>query len=258
MSPDWAAKAAPVPYAEIRNPQSLNLYAYVGNNPLSRLDVNGHCWTGFGWACSAGTSLFSTIDKSTTFAFTGQYQTYANWEKANGTSITTSETYNLSNAAVIAAACASARPASRNGMQSMQVDVDLALENTMETESLAMPDTNFTHFTNADGLLGITGVNGASMTPGQSLTVNELTFGTGTNTYLAAQEGDIFVTNLPSNTSPLSLSQIGVFGDKQNFGITFSGEAAAAQGVLVRGQGNGIYTVPEETNLSGCFLVVCR
>jgi len=42
MSPDWSAKAEPVPYAKLDNPQSLNLYAYVGNNPLSRFDADGH------------------------------------------------------------------------------------------------------------------------------------------------------------------------------------------------------------------------
>jgi RHS repeat-associated protein len=42
MSPDWSAKAEPVPYAKLDNPQSLNLYAYVGNNPLSQIDEDGH------------------------------------------------------------------------------------------------------------------------------------------------------------------------------------------------------------------------
>jgi hypothetical protein len=42
MSPDWSAKVQPVPYAKLDNPQTLNLYAYVGNNPMSRIDKDGH------------------------------------------------------------------------------------------------------------------------------------------------------------------------------------------------------------------------
>ena len=42
MTPDWAAKPTAVPYAEFGNPQSLNLYGYVGNNPLSKADPDGH------------------------------------------------------------------------------------------------------------------------------------------------------------------------------------------------------------------------
>ena len=49
MSPDWAAKAEPVPYAKLDDPQSLNLYAYVGNNPLRRVDKDGHNWLTDQW-----------------------------------------------------------------------------------------------------------------------------------------------------------------------------------------------------------------
>src|SRR5271169_6207675 len=42
MSPDWASKAEPVPYAKLENPQTLNLYSYVQNNPLSNVDADGH------------------------------------------------------------------------------------------------------------------------------------------------------------------------------------------------------------------------
>jgi RHS repeat-associated protein len=41
-TPDWAAKPTAVPYAVFGNPQSLNLYGYVGNNPISRIDPDGH------------------------------------------------------------------------------------------------------------------------------------------------------------------------------------------------------------------------
>jgi RHS repeat-associated protein len=42
LSPDWSAKEEPVPYAKLDDPQSLNLYSYVGNNPLVRVDADGH------------------------------------------------------------------------------------------------------------------------------------------------------------------------------------------------------------------------
>ena len=42
MSPDWASHPQAVPYASLGNPQSLNLYAYVNNNPLSEVDADGH------------------------------------------------------------------------------------------------------------------------------------------------------------------------------------------------------------------------
>ena len=47
MSPDWASKPEAVPYSQLDNPQSLNLYGYIGNNPLSRADADGHCCQGF-------------------------------------------------------------------------------------------------------------------------------------------------------------------------------------------------------------------
>jgi hypothetical protein len=42
MSPDWADKPEAVPYSDLSNPQSLNLYGYVNNNPLSKTDPDGH------------------------------------------------------------------------------------------------------------------------------------------------------------------------------------------------------------------------
>jgi RHS repeat-associated protein len=42
ITPDWAAKATAVPYAEFADPQSLNLYSYVRNVPTTRFDPDGH------------------------------------------------------------------------------------------------------------------------------------------------------------------------------------------------------------------------
>jgi RHS repeat-associated protein len=42
MTPDWSDEPDPVPHANIQNPQSLNLYGYVQNNPLSQRDADGH------------------------------------------------------------------------------------------------------------------------------------------------------------------------------------------------------------------------
>ena len=42
LSPDWSAKEEPVPYAKLDNPQTLNLYQYMRNNPLGGVDVDGH------------------------------------------------------------------------------------------------------------------------------------------------------------------------------------------------------------------------
>ena len=42
-SPDWSAVPQAVPYADLTDPQTLNLYSYVRNNPLSRPDLDGHC-----------------------------------------------------------------------------------------------------------------------------------------------------------------------------------------------------------------------
>jgi RHS repeat-associated protein len=42
MTPDWSAKVEPVPYSKLDDPQTLNLYSYVRNNPLSGVDADGH------------------------------------------------------------------------------------------------------------------------------------------------------------------------------------------------------------------------
>ena len=58
LSPDWSAKIMPVPYAKLGNPQSLNLYSYVWNNPLSRNDPDGH------YTCADSAKCDSANDKA--------------------------------------------------------------------------------------------------------------------------------------------------------------------------------------------------
>jgi RHS repeat-associated protein len=41
-SPDWSAKPQPIPYATLSNPQSLNLYVYALDNPMTGRDLDGH------------------------------------------------------------------------------------------------------------------------------------------------------------------------------------------------------------------------
>jgi RHS repeat-associated protein len=59
MSPDWSAKQEPVPYAKLDNPQSLNLYVYVLNNPLLHIDADGHVCGGPGDPCPSTTGALN-------------------------------------------------------------------------------------------------------------------------------------------------------------------------------------------------------
>jgi RHS repeat-associated protein len=42
VSADWSATPIAVPYADFHDPQSLNLYGFVGGNPASKADPDGH------------------------------------------------------------------------------------------------------------------------------------------------------------------------------------------------------------------------
>ena len=42
LSPDWSSVPSPVPYANLANPQTLNLYAMVEDDPESFADLDGH------------------------------------------------------------------------------------------------------------------------------------------------------------------------------------------------------------------------
>jgi len=80
ISPDWSSRPSAVPYAKLGNPQSLNLYSYVGNNPLSRVDFDGHCWSGFQWACDLGQRIDNAVHGE---GFNTDAQVEANVHNAN-------------------------------------------------------------------------------------------------------------------------------------------------------------------------------
>lgn len=42
VTPDWSARPSAAQSADLGNPQSINLYAYVNNNPTTHVDADGH------------------------------------------------------------------------------------------------------------------------------------------------------------------------------------------------------------------------
>lgn len=72
MKPDWSETPTAVPYARLTDPQSLNLYSYVEDDPLSHTDFEGHflmrqgtptCPDNFGGNCDAPHMPCSTFDQ---------------------------------------------------------------------------------------------------------------------------------------------------------------------------------------------------
>jgi RHS repeat-associated protein len=70
LSADWSSAPTPVPYANLTNPQTLNLYAMVSDNPESFADLNGHiavhgeCWTDSAGCASQETPSTTTNDQN--------------------------------------------------------------------------------------------------------------------------------------------------------------------------------------------------
>jgi RHS repeat-associated protein len=72
ITPDWSAKPEPVPYANFENPQSLNQYLYVTNNPETLTDPNGH--DGFTIAADFVTGFLRGYDASVSMGAIGSPQ----------------------------------------------------------------------------------------------------------------------------------------------------------------------------------------
>lgn len=119
-------------------------------------------------------------------------------------------------------------------------------------------DRIFSHFTNALGVKGITGIDGSTLQLYDQVYINKLEFGLGINSFLSSESGQIFVTELGVDATDGQLMQIGVFGDKQNFVIQLSEkEAVMNNGIRITGQipSRSIYTIPGGTTLKGKFLI---
>lgn len=67
ITPDWAEKPEAVPYSVLGDPQSLNLYQYVRNNPSGKIDEDGHCCFEF------------AVDALDYISETRAYETVENW-----------------------------------------------------------------------------------------------------------------------------------------------------------------------------------
>jgi hypothetical protein len=88
ITPDWAAKATAVPYAELSDPQTLNLYSYVRNRPTAVADPNGHKDKVDG--CTEAQGCFVTVDKKAQTMTITQTSTQTVVSKdANGNQIST-------------------------------------------------------------------------------------------------------------------------------------------------------------------------
>jgi hypothetical protein len=107
------------------------------------------------------------------------------------------------------------------------------------------------HFTNAEGVQGITGISLSDWQVGQSLQVPKLSFGQGVNSFLAEETGEIFVTEIGIDATAGQLQQIGVFGDKQQYVIQFSRESAFAHSVRLSPlfPARSIFGIPQGTVL---------
>jgi RHS repeat-associated protein len=66
LSSDWSGTPVPVPYANFTNPQTLNLYSMVQDDPETFADLDGHCGGG---GSSTGDFLGCVSEAATAFQF---------------------------------------------------------------------------------------------------------------------------------------------------------------------------------------------
>lgn len=117
-----------------------------------------------------------------------------------------------------------------------------------------------THFTNHEGLAGITGLTAESLLVGQVVTLNVIRFGMGTTSFNALRPGDIFVTELGPDATDLQLVLIGIRGAKKQFAISFSDEEAFHSGARVAPSlpEDSIFVIPGGAVIQGRIEIVRR
>ncbi|WP_051845583.1 polymorphic toxin-type HINT domain-containing protein [Streptomyces globisporus] len=123
--------------------------------------------------------------------------------------------------------------------------------------------TIYSHFTNAEGVRGIAGVDVSKMAVGETISVQRLQFKQGENEFMTQNRGDMFVTDLGRDATPGQLGRSGVFGDRQNYVIQFSQEAGLYNGAgEVRPKLNpsypSSYSFPGGTTFEGHTYTVTR
>jgi RHS repeat-associated protein len=77
LSPDWSAGPDTVPYADLTNPQSLNLYSYVYNNPFTNVDLDGH-------GCQGNNAISTSIENGGLSDDDGIYKTLITVQQDSG------------------------------------------------------------------------------------------------------------------------------------------------------------------------------
>lgn len=111
----------------------------------------------------------------------------------------------------------------------------------------------FTHYTDAEGVVGITGVGPLNVS--DSVGVGSLKFGQGGNNFLARAPGDNFVTDRGLDATPLQIEGIGAFGARQQYAIQFSQEAALNSRVRPVTVRENIFTIPGGPCITGACTV---
>jgi RHS repeat-associated protein len=66
LSADWSSVPVPVAYANLINPQTLNLYAMVSDNPETFADLDGHFWSPGDWFASLLNPVNDTPQQAST------------------------------------------------------------------------------------------------------------------------------------------------------------------------------------------------